>query len=303
VHVQYRRNAEFEIAYDSNPRDYFDDGNGLVYRLNNHGFRGPDFAARKPSGTRRIAVLGDSFTFGEGVRWQDTFAKRVQDQLRVELQPAVEVLNLGHSMWGTSDEIHYLAAEGRRFAPDLVLMVYVLNDATYAQDLDLYNDFRGIYEPGGLLRRSYFLSYLKATVGREIFGQMYLRSMLQSSLEQSDAWDRSLQLLARGRDIASAMNSRYAVVIFPFMYKLDDSYPFSELHDLVSGYAATQKIPVLDLLPSMLGEDYASLWVHPSDPHPNDRAHAIASAAISDFVVERGLLDRTPGLPSGLAAR
>src|SRR5262245_26491189 len=35
--------------------------------VNSHGFRGPDFAALKPAGTRRVVLLGDSNTFGMSV--------------------------------------------------------------------------------------------------------------------------------------------------------------------------------------------------------------------------------------------
>jgi hypothetical protein len=45
-------------------------------------------------------------------------------------------------------------------------------------------------------------------------------------------------------------------------------------------------IPVLDLAPAFAGMDTESLRVHPTDHHPNGKAHAIAARAIADWVME-----------------
>lgn len=303
VRVQYRPHARFEIGYDSNPDGYFNERNALEYRLNNRGFRGPDFEETRRTERLRVAVLGDSFTFGEGVRWQDTFPQRMEPLLSSELDQEVEVLNMGQSQWGTSDEIHYFAHEGRRYRPDLVLLIYVLNDANYAGDLDLYDRFRHVYEPSGWVRRSYLLSFVQATVGREIFGQLYVHSMLDSALRERAKWRRSLELVSHGDRIARGIGARFALVIFPFMYQLDDRYPFTPLHAMVASHATQSGIPVLDLLPHLQTRRYTDFWVHPSDPHPSHVAHALAADAISQFVLDEGLLgQRTLGTVAAATA-
>jgi len=130
VGVQYRPYAKFGHAYDSNPEGYFDEGNRIIYSLNKHGFRGGDYETEKAPGTRRIVLLGDSFTFGEGVRFEDTFGYRLQEILDRD-EAAVEVLSFAVGGWGTRNEISYLERAGLRFEPDLVIVVYVLNDAGF----------------------------------------------------------------------------------------------------------------------------------------------------------------------------
>lgn len=90
-------------------------------------------------------LLGDSFTFGEGVRLEDTFAVRLEEKLQ-RSRPGAEVLNLGISSWNTQDELIYLNRAGLDFDPDLVLAVFVLNDAAYSGGLDIWEDFRARYE-------------------------------------------------------------------------------------------------------------------------------------------------------------
>ena len=63
---------------------------GAVH-LNGAGFRERAFDAVKPAGTYRIAVVGDSFTWGNGVRQQD----RYSDLLQARLPEHIEVLNFG----------------------------------------------------------------------------------------------------------------------------------------------------------------------------------------------------------------
>ena len=293
IQLQFKPNTRFHLRYDSNPRGYFDAAKGLTYRINEHGFRGPGFQAQKPEGAFRVMLLGDSFTFGEGVRWEDTFGERLQHQLRSSL-PQVEVLNLGVSKWNTQDEVNYLNRAGHRFDPDLVLVIFVLNDAHHAGGLDLWKDFRARYEASGLLKSSYLASYVYSAVAREIYGRRYVEGLLRSALDEQTLWRIALGMLSRMNGIAQKLDARFGVVIFPFMYQLDDRYPFEPLHEMVRVHCEEQGIPVLDLLTAFRGQDYLDLWVHPSDQHPNEKGHAIAAEAMTEFLIAEGLIETRP---------
>jgi lysophospholipase L1-like esterase len=290
VRVQFRPYSQFEITYDSNPRGYFDAANnGLTYQLNQYGLRGSDFPSTKPTGQRRVLVLGDSFTFGEGVRWPDTFTVQLETLLRAETGLDVAVLNAGIPAWSTSDEIAYLAAKGITFEPDLIVVVYVLNDADYAAGLDLWNAFRAQYEKRSL-RGSYLASFVYATIGQQTAARRYINDLVASAAEEQAAWQRSFEFLRAGQRGAAQIEANYMVAVFPFMYQLDETYPFRPLHDLVTDYTTQNNIPTLDLLDAFTGESYQSLWVHPSDQHPNEQAHAIAAQALAQFILANNLL-------------
>ncbi len=95
------------------------------YSVNRSGHRGTTVEAIKPAGQRRIAYLGDSFTFATGVEDTETFTE-VLNQAQA---PAVVHLNFG--VPGTSTDQHVLFAEERLalFEPDvIVLVVYLAND-------------------------------------------------------------------------------------------------------------------------------------------------------------------------------
>ena len=68
---------KIRFVYDGNPRAYFGKDNEIDHVTNSSGFRGKEFSFSKPKDTFRIAFIGDSFTFGEGVRLEDTYVEKV----------------------------------------------------------------------------------------------------------------------------------------------------------------------------------------------------------------------------------
>lgn len=111
---------------------------------NSLGFRGPEVARKKPVGTYRVALLGDSFAFGWGVKWEESFASQLQDLIQAELIERrnqggissgedtqikkVEVLNFGVPGYSTFQEVAFLKKEAMAFSPDAVILYFVEND-------------------------------------------------------------------------------------------------------------------------------------------------------------------------------
>ena len=98
-------------------------------RVNSKGLRGPEIEYAKPTGTFRILVLGDSFTFALQVAEEQTFVARLADRLNAA-QPwlPVETVNAGVDGWSTANEYAWLATEGYRYEPDLVLLMYYVGN-------------------------------------------------------------------------------------------------------------------------------------------------------------------------------
>ncbi len=103
-------------------------------RIEKRGFRTPPIDREKAPGTRRLLLLGDSFTEGRGVPWESTFAAQLGRQLNGAVDSAAdpvewEVINLGMSGWGTAQELLALRHHGLELQPDgVVLQVLPYND-------------------------------------------------------------------------------------------------------------------------------------------------------------------------------
>lgn len=291
VRLQFRPGAHFQHVYPSDPRGYFRPGRRVDYHMNNLGFRGADVAPMKPPGVRRLALVGDSFTFGAGVHVEDRFVTLLPERLAERGEPDVEVFDFAVGGWDTAQEIAYLEQAGLDLAPDLVVVVYVLNDADDAGAIDLWTGFVS-HQERGPFAWSHLARWLRGRLGRRELGRRYVEQLVEVSSGVDHLWQQSFADLARGRDLTKARGARFAVAIFPFLYLLDERYPFRPVHERVLAACRAEGIEVLDLFGAFEGQDYEDLWVHASDQHPNERGHAIAADALADWIVERRLLAR-----------
>ncbi|MCB4755989.1 MAG: GDSL-type esterase/lipase family protein [Elusimicrobia bacterium] len=68
---------------------------GVMYATNSMGFRDREYPIKKPSGTFRVAVLGDSFIEGMGEKQENTLPNVLERRLSEKWKRKVEVMNCG----------------------------------------------------------------------------------------------------------------------------------------------------------------------------------------------------------------
>ena len=100
---------------------------GSIRVTNSHGFRDRERVFERTSPAPRILALGDSFTYGAGVAYDDIFTTILERRLQ-EAAPGLEVINLGVSGWDPSEEFHLLKIYGSRFQPDAVMMNFFIGN-------------------------------------------------------------------------------------------------------------------------------------------------------------------------------
>jgi len=94
------------------------------YTVNEFGYRGDPLPLADRYNTRNIVVLGDSFSFGQGVKDDEPFAA-VLDEM---LGDGYAVVNLGSPGWGLTQEIRRYYDLGVRYQPEVVILQYCWND-------------------------------------------------------------------------------------------------------------------------------------------------------------------------------
>ena len=72
------------------------------------------------------------------------------------------------------------------------------------------------------------------------------------------------------------------------------TFPLRSSNFPVESFASSRGIAVLDLLPEFAGFEGPELWVHPTNQHPNERAHAIAGHALFRFLQREKKLAPAP---------
>ena len=95
--------------------------------LNGLGFRDREVRPQKLPGVYRIAVVGDSFTFGQGIEAGDRFTNRLERDLNGTGR-RFEVLNFGQPGVETIDEVRILKQAVLGVHPDFILLQWYSND-------------------------------------------------------------------------------------------------------------------------------------------------------------------------------
>ena len=75
-----------------------------------------------PGAAPRVVMLGDSLVWGELVALEHSLPRRLQERL------GAEVINLGVTGYDTAQEAAWYEAKGAALEPDVVVLVYCLND-------------------------------------------------------------------------------------------------------------------------------------------------------------------------------
>ena len=92
---------------------------------NSQGLRGRrEYAPEPPAGIRRVLCVGDSFTFGAGLRDDETMPARLEAALNGSGPARWEVLNFGVEGYGTDQQWLYFSERGPRYHPAVVVLAF-----------------------------------------------------------------------------------------------------------------------------------------------------------------------------------
>ena len=99
----------------------------VEYRVNSRGLRGPERAYQKTPGAPRVLALGDSFVEAFMADEARTVTSRLESHLGGRGCQA-EVINGGTVGYSTDQEYLFYRDEGRKYAPDVVVLFVYHND-------------------------------------------------------------------------------------------------------------------------------------------------------------------------------
>lgn len=123
-------------------------------QINGAGRRDVERPEAKPADTVRVLVLGDSFVEALHVPLDEIFPRRLEVQLNQNGRaPRVEVLAAGVSGYGTASETLYFERDGRRYAPDLVLLAFYPGNDVKNNSPTLEDTLPPVYAADGTLER------------------------------------------------------------------------------------------------------------------------------------------------------
>ena len=256
---------------------------GVDVKINSQGLRDYEYPLAKAPGTYRIMLLGDSTTFGWGLRLEDTAAKVLERQLNeAGAAPGrkFEVINAGVGNYDTVQEVTYYETRGRAFHPDLVILVYFINDPEPVPT----------EKKGFLIDRSYLIAFatnrfdgILRRTGRRPTWKQYYASLYNDDQPGFQACKAALHSLASA---TRSDGAELLVALLPELHEINENYPFAAEHEKIKDVLAGDEVPVLDLLDGLRGHGPEStLWVTPQDDHPSAKASKLIAAQLRDWIL------------------
>jgi len=264
---------------------------GILHVHNADGMRRIGPFPPKRADRFRIAVLGDSLTYGYGVEASEAYPSLLEQELAREYR--VEVLNLGVSGAQSQDLLARLRTVLPQLAPDLVLYGVCLNDflpsgvgqypsnRAYALPLPYRDHFVAATLTGRLLEKQYDILLMRLGVRDDFLGDILKDFRQYQSRFARDVRGMSALLAERG--------------LPPLVAMVLQQYPDTRGKSYQVVLAAERHLEAagVRLIPSeyIRQNDRRTDWyVSPWEGHPNAKAHRA-------FALEfAGTLRRLPAL-------
>ncbi len=247
-----------------------------------------------PERPRQILLIGDSFTFGEGLRLEDSIGYVMAEHYAQA--------NFPNMAWpGASIDTIYDVAKVPANV-DTVLYFYNINDIAKTDALllrrDLLHDsideamrkgedLAGVDAPPycSYSRLCWMLQLRRWEMERSQASIDYYRD-LYFGAENDPPRRQTFEKIAAMKEILEQRSTRFVVIMFPLYYKAPFSdYPFRDIHALVQTELGRRGVEFIDLAPAF--DDYFSWYqftAHPLDRHPSAEAIEVAVSYLAEHL-------------------
>ena len=264
------------------PGEHSSNGDGIRDRVHD---------LEKPARTWRIVILGDSVTFGHRLQPRDAYPQVLQRQFDARGQ-RVEVFNIALPAWATPQERMAYERIARKYRPDQVLVGVCLNDI-----LEMQNTQRRPPPPWllTLYQRSALVRRVVGAPSREI----RLVAQLCTAPDQPavrEGIERFFAEVRRLRTEVTGDGARFGLLVFPFLFQLEDGAPPPRIQEIIATFARREGIPLVDVLPQIRAAGPTAFVDH-------SHFSAVGTEIVARQVLASDLLPPLPAAPTILGAR
>ncbi len=272
---------------------------------NSMGFYDSEHTIEKPTGVFRILGLGDSFTYGDGATFEQTYLRRVENMLndRPGDHPHVEIIKAGISKFFPEAEKLLLEHYGLPYQPDLVLVGFLPNDI-----IDTHHGIDAVnVEMNGYLTTRY--AHQLGSAGIWLFmhsdaARIMLTRYVQYRLKHGygDSWPDVYRANGRHEDdwqevesqykqmdeLARSHHAKFVITHIPQRgpWEPQHAYPGKRL----ARWSARQAISFIDTFPALNAAPEEPMLYWPIDGHCTSAGYKIIAQTIFDYLIQHQLV-------------
>ena len=248
----------------------------MCIRDSSYGMRSKEVSNTKAKDTYRIALLGDSFAFGWGVEFDESFAFKTQELLETKLKKTtfkkdVEILNFGVPGYSTFQEVALFKELGQKFKPDAILIYFIDNDFGLPFFIKNYEQPEKLFDAGEFNKlKDKDKEYNKY---RQFLDKMNANYHVKEISEHCR--EKGIPLFLAINPNRKAEKMRHALWIL----KEDPNVNLIWMRDDFLKTVRERKIDIKDL--SLIG-----------DPHPSVLSHGILAEILAEKLTEKLLAEK-----------
>ncbi len=241
--------------------------------INSQGFRGPELENK----SFNIAMLGDSYTFGQGVEDNETIPYFISKNLE-QTNNDVQVINMATPGWGLFQENITLYRHYDTYKPKIVILTLLEGDLgrlkfenkteeeKYLERAQIRTFFRGLSS----------LSFLKQKIG-SIFKTNFgaTENYLPDDTDITSLWQRNVAELDSIYNLTQKENIKFILVLYPRLGEDNNKF-----YGLVTSYTDGKNITVIRDLEPILNKFNREDLIVQGEGHPSALAHEIVASRI-----------------------
>jgi hypothetical protein len=260
----------YPLEFD--PRGYYAPSEGRIrYTFDQFGGRWVEPVRRK-LGKHVAAIVGDSYAYGFGLRYEDTFAFRLS-----KLLPNWDFVNLARPGNDSNMALRDYRENRARFPHEFLIYGLNLNDLIQHPASYVITDLAR----GSLWARySKFADFLFAQWDSRVGRKQRISEITSPEALERPFFHENFAAILKMRDSARAGGKRFLVVLLPELVDLG-KYPFAPAFAAIAERLRAEGIAVADL--SRLPPQYQDrdLWITPFDQHPNEIANRLFAESLA----------------------
>lgn len=259
---------------------------GAEVRLNSRGLRDREYSPEKPAGVRaRFLLLGDSVTFGRGVRGRDVFSERLEERLG----PAYEVVNGAVCAYSDAQALGFYEKRLADLRPDGVILVTSPDhfDPPRARLVSRFPRLKNFMREHFALARSWMEGSYRQR-GRGGSGGLHAATTRRSGRrrraarasprpEVPDVHPKYLAqaeaTLKRGKELAAKDGHKFAVLYLPKLDRVRMEPEDAERREAFRRTAQAQGVPFWDATDALTGGTVTEFVLHGNSAYLNEKGH------------------------------
>lgn len=267
--------------------------------INSLGFRDHEFRLKKDKNFYRVLLLGDSITFGAGVRMEETYAKITERLVKERCGKNFQLINAGVNSYHFAHYYIFIKEHISKFDPDHLMIGLCINDVrpkevagprylvqTNSSDFDLHSVKHWIKK---LIKKSPTFQLISSLV----FSNTYMRQRYSSRwiTEVMLSWNNSKliyefrKMLSEIKVIADENRIRFTIILFPELQQILDYDKYKLPREKLLGILDDIQVQYVDLYDTFRSKKTISKYYLPGDTvHFTPEGHKLIAQVLSEHI-------------------